>query len=103
MATMQQASDWTHKHRTIIQEKSKPELTAHTDFLNRHTIVLQTSSYLVTENRLETRAGVMKPQKIIPKPLNQDCADIENLLSAVPEVRQAKLKAFVILKFNSKG
>ncbi len=42
-------STFTHKQHPVLQHTTKPELTTHTDFLNRYSSTLQVTSYLFME------------------------------------------------------
>ena len=83
-------STYTHKQHAILQEKENPELTTRTDFVNKHSTVLQTTSclFMATENTSEICVGVVKPQKIVPKNPAQHAADLVKL-SSIPEVKPA--------------
>ena len=78
-------STFTHKQHRVLQDKSRPELTTRTDFLNRYSSTLQVTSYLFmeTQNTPVVCVGVVKPQKIIPKNPGQHSADLKMLASFV--------------------
>ena len=78
-------STFTHKQHPILQDKSTPELTTRTDFLNRYSSNLQVTSYLLmeTQNTPVACVGVVKPQKIIPKNPGQHSADLKKLGSFI--------------------
>lgn len=69
----QQDSDWTRllltKKKTVLAEKGNPELTTRTDYLNKYSSVLQTSSYmfLETDNTPLGCFGAVKPHGILSK------------------------------------
>ena len=79
---------FTHKQHPVLQDNSNAELTTRTDFLNKYSSLLQTTSYLFmeTENTPVTCVGVVKPQKIYPKHPGQHAADL-NMLSSHAEVK----------------
>ena len=54
------------------------ELTTRTDFVNKHSTVLQATSclFMATENTSEICVGVIKPQKLVPKSPAQHAADL---------------------------
>ena len=90
---MLQASDstlCTHISNIEFFERDKPEVTSRTDFVNKHSTLLQTTSYLFmgTENTSESCVSVVKPQKIVPKNPAQHAADLE-MLSSIEEVKPA--------------
>lgn len=72
---------FTHKQKTVLAEKGNPELTTRTDYLNKYSSVLQTSSYmfLETHNTLIGCFGVVKPHDIFKKNPSQHAADLEKL------------------------
>jgi hypothetical protein len=78
-------STFTHKQHPVLQDTTRPELTTHTDFLNRYSSMLQVTSYLFMEtfNTPIACVGVVKPQKIIPKNPGQHAADLNSLASFV--------------------
>ena len=88
-------STFTHKQHSVLQNKSKPELTTRTDFVNRYSSVLQTTSYLLmaTENTPVVCIGVVKPQKVIPKHPGQHSADLKYQLMA-PWMKAPAYKKF---------
>ncbi|CAB4005889.1 Chromatin modification-related YNG2 [Paramuricea clavata] len=77
-------STFTHKQHKILAEAGNPELTTRTtDFLNKYTATLQTSSYmfLETETTPETCIGVVKAHKVHHKNPAQHASDLEMLES----------------------
>ena len=81
-------STFTHKQHSVLQNKLTPELTTRTDFVNRYSSVLQTTSYLLmeTENTPVICICVVKPQKIIPKHPGQHSADLK-MVASLPEYK----------------
>ena len=77
---------FTHKQKTILAEKGNPELTTRTDYLNKYSSVLQTSSYmfLETDNTPIGCFGVVKPHDVFPKNPSQHAADLEEMLERNP-------------------
>ena len=55
-------STYTHKNHKAVCLEGKPDLTSHTDYVNKHGGLLQTSSYLFmkTENTGQVSVGVVK-------------------------------------------
>lgn len=74
-------STFTHKQHRVLSEAGKPELTTYTDFLNKYTSTLQTSSYmfLETESTPEICVGVVKAHNVHEKNPAQHAADLEKL------------------------
>ena len=74
-------SPFTHKHHRVLSEVGKPELTTHTDFLNKYTSTLQTSSYMfmATEYTPEICVGIVKGHTVHQKNAAQHAADLEML------------------------
>ncbi len=72
---------FTHKQKTVLAEKGSPELTTRTDYVNKYSSVLQTSSYmfLETDNTPLGCFGVVKPHDVFPKNPSQHAADLEIL------------------------
>ena len=72
---------YTHKQHKILAEASNPELTTRTDYVNKYSFVLQTTSYLFieTDNTAETCVGVVKAHQAFPKNPAQHAADFETL------------------------
>ena len=70
---------FTHKQKTVLAEKGNPELTTRTDYLNKYSSVLQTSSYmfLETDNTPLGCFGAVKPHGIFSKNPSQHAADLE--------------------------
>ena len=70
-------STFTHKQH----KAGNPELTTRTDFLNKYTATLQTTSYmfLETETTPETCIGVVKAHTVHQKNLAQHASDLEML------------------------
>ena len=69
-------STFTHKQKTVLSEKGNPELTTRTDYLNKYSSVLQTSSYMFLEtNNTPIRCfGVVKAHEIFNKNPSQHSA-----------------------------
>ena len=69
----------TSKKKTVLCEKENPELTTHTDYLNKYSSILQTSSYmfLATNNTPLGCFGAVKPHILFPKNPSQHAADLE--------------------------
>ena len=76
-------STFTHKQHKVLAEAGNPELTTRTDFLNKYTSILQTTSYmfLETESTPETCIGVVKAHKVHRKNPAQHASDLEMLPS----------------------
>ena len=76
-------STFTHKQHKILAEAGNPELTTRTDFLNKYTATLQTTSYmfLETETTPETCIGIVKAHKVHHKNPAQHTSDLEMLES----------------------
>ena len=74
---------FTHKQKTVLAEKDNPELTTRSDYLNKYSSVLQTSSYmfLETDNTPVGCFGVVKPHEVFQKNPSQHAADLEMLES----------------------
>ena len=74
-------STFTHKQHKVLAETGNPELTTRTDFLNKYTATLQTTSYmfLETETTPETCIGVVKAHKVHQKNPAQHASDLEML------------------------
>ena len=81
-------STFTHKQHSVLQTKLTPELTTRTDFVNRYSSVLQTTSYLLMEmeNTPIVCIGVVKPHKIITKHPGQHSADLK-MVASLPEYK----------------
>jgi hypothetical protein len=65
----------------VLAEKGSPEMTTRTDYINKYSSVLQTSSYmfLETDNTPLAGFGVVKPHDVFPKNPSQHAADLEIL------------------------
>lgn len=72
-------STFTHKQHKVLSEAGNPELTTRTDFLNKYTATLQTTSYmfLETETTPETCVGVAKAHTVHKKNPGQHAGDLE--------------------------
>ena len=70
-------STFSHKHHPILSEVGKPELTTHTDFLNKYTSTLQTTSYMFLEtvSTPEICVGVVKAHTVHNKNAGQHATD----------------------------
>lgn len=92
---------FTHKQHPVLQDKSRPEVTTCTDFLDQYLSMLQVTLYLFieTENTPVACVGVVKPQKIIPKNPGQHLANYNKLGSLVevkPLVEGKKIKCICV-------
>ena len=74
-------STFTHKQHKILSESGKPELTTRTNFLNKYTATLQTTSYMFlgTDTTPETCVGIVKAHNVHKKNPAQHAADLEML------------------------
>lgn len=72
---------FTHKQHRALASSTTPELTTRTDYVNKYSSILQTSSYLIleTETTAQFAAGVVKPHVVFSKNPAQHAADIEYL------------------------
>ena len=88
---MQLVFTWTLHTRInnkVLAEAEKPELTTRTDFVNKYSSVLQTTSYMFmgTDTTEEVCVGVVKPQKIFEKNPGQHAADFV-MMHGLPELQ----------------
>ncbi|XP_041459979.1 uncharacterized protein LOC121411367 [Lytechinus variegatus] len=69
---------YTHKQYKSVSLKEQPELTTHTDYVNKYKSVLQTSMHLIveTENTAQKVLGVVKAHQLYPKDPSQHMADL---------------------------
>ena len=76
----------THCKHASPAVQDKDVLTTHTDYVNRHPSILQTTSYNFTGTKTtkEKCAGVVKAAKVFPKNLAQHFSDLQ-MLSELPE------------------
>lgn len=74
---------YTHSQNKSLSADSQ-EMTTHTDYVNKYSSVLQTSSYLFmgTETTLEQCAGVVKPHYVFEKTPSQHAADFKMVKSS---------------------
>ena len=74
-------STFTHKQHKVLSEVGKPELTTYTDFVNKYTSKLQTTSYMFvgTHTTPEVCVGVVKASLVHEKNSAQHAADLEIL------------------------
>ena len=74
-------STFTHKQHKVLAEVGNPELTTRTDFLNKYTATLQTTSYmfLETQTTRETCIGIVKAHKLHFKNQAQHASDLDML------------------------
>ena len=72
---------YTHKHHPIVADSANPEVTTRTDYVNKYSSILQTSSYLVPETSTtpQLAAGIVKPHIVFPKNPAQHAADLAML------------------------
>ncbi|CAB3988493.1 Chromatin modification-related YNG2 [Paramuricea clavata] len=79
---------YTHKQHRILSEAEKPELTTRTDFVNKYSSILQTTSYMFmgTDTTPEVCVGVVKPTMLYEKNPNQHAADFV-MLHGIPELQ----------------
>ena len=68
---------YTHKQHKILCEAEKPELTTRTDFVNKYSSVLQTTSnmFMGTDTTPEVCVGVVKATTLYDKNPSQHAAD----------------------------
>ena len=76
----------THKQHPIIADSSNPEITTRTDYVNKYSSILQTTSYLVLETKTtpQLAAGIVKPHIVFPKNPAQHASDLI-LLQKTPD------------------
>ncbi len=81
-------STFTHKQHKVLSEVGKPELTTYTDFVNKYTSKLQTTSYMFlgSQTTPEVCAGVVKASLVHEKNPVQHAADLE-ILGKLEETR----------------
>ena len=72
---------YTHKQHPIVADSANPEVTTRTDYVNKYSSILQTSSYLVPETSTtpQLAAGIVKPHIVFPKNPAQHAADLAML------------------------
>lgn len=72
---------YTHKQHKGLQLTNSPDLTTRTDYVNKYTSLLQTTSYLFeeTETTPKTCVGVVKPHIVYEKSPCQHMADLNML------------------------
>ncbi len=72
---------FTHKQHKVVQLLDSHDLTSKTDYMNKYTSVLQTTSYLFpsTSSTPSTCIGVVKPHVIFEKNPSQHMADLNML------------------------
>lgn len=72
---------YTHKQHKGLQLTDSPDLTTRTDYVNKYTSLLQTTSYLFeeTETTPRTCVGVVKPHIVYEKSPCQHMADLNML------------------------
>ena len=80
----------THSKHAIPTVCGQSVLTTHTDYVNRHPSILQTTSYNCTASKCtkELCAGVVKGSKVYPKNPGQHTSDLK-MLSEQVELREA--------------
>jgi len=78
----------THSKHGTAAVKGKNVLTTHTDYVNKHPSLLQTTSYnfSATKTTKEMSAGVVKGSKVFPKNAAQHYADLR-MLTRMPAFR----------------
>lgn len=72
---------FTHKQHRALADSSSPEITTRTDYVNKYSSILQTTSYLLLESGTTSQlaAGVVKPHILFPKNPAQHGADVAML------------------------
>lgn len=62
---------YTHKQHKAVSDISNPEKTTQTDYVNKYSSVLQTTSYMIlpTKTTCQATAGIVKPHMVFPKTL----------------------------------
>ena len=72
---------YTHKQHKGLQLTNSPDLTTRTDYVNKYTSLLQTTSVLFEETETTPRAcvGVVKPQFVYQKSPSQHMPDLNML------------------------
>ena len=72
---------YTHKQHPIVADSANPEVTTRTDYVNKYSSILQTSSCLVPETSTTSQlaAGIVKPHVGFPKTPAQHAADLAML------------------------
>ena len=75
------STTFTHKQHKGVQLLDSHDLTSRTDYMNKYTSVLQTTSYLFpsTSSTPPTCIGVVKPRVIFEKNPSQHMADLNML------------------------
>ncbi len=69
---------YTHKQRPLIADANNPEITTRTDYVNKYSSILQTTSYLVLETKTtpQLAAGIVKPHIVFQKNPAQHASDL---------------------------
>ena len=83
---------FTHKQKKkVLSVSQSPEITTHTDFVNKYSSILHVSSYLImeTENMSDLCAGVVKGQALFNKNAAQHLSDLTMLQNTVPSFKDA--------------
>ena len=72
---------FTHKQHASFSTVDEPEKTTRSDYLNKHTSILQVSSYMFmsTETTKEVCGGVVKAHNLFDKIPAQHAADLQML------------------------
>lgn len=70
---------YTHKGHRSISMQGQQEVTCHTDYVNKYTSILQTTSYMFqkTETTSEKCLGVVKAHEVFPKNPSQHAEDFK--------------------------
>ena len=94
-------STFTHKQHKVLAEAGNPELTTYTDFLNKYTSKLQTTSYMFlgSQTTPEVCAGVVKASLVHEKNPAQHAADLE-VLKKFEETRFAMAKSIECVRVD---
>lgn len=69
---------YTHKQHPVIADSNNPEITTRTDYVNKYSSILQTTSYLVLETKTtpQLAAGIVKPHIVFQKNPAQHASDL---------------------------
>ena len=72
---------YTHKQHPVVADSTNQEVTTRTDYVNKYSSILQTTSYLVPETSTtpQLAAGIVKPHIVFPKNPAQHAADLAML------------------------
>lgn len=72
---------YTHKQHPVVADSAHPEVTTRTDYVNKYSSILQTTSYLVpgTSTTRQLAGGIVKPHIVFPKNPAQHAADLAML------------------------